>query len=440
MNINCVMQFQVTFLLLFVTFHACESFLCNVLNSNGSKRVFFSHASTRNKKYNIQQLQAVSEDVTQTRADLPGVAEFEQWFQEKCKNQKSRLNNNNTQNYVRHGFFANGRGLEFIGDAQKVLQEKNPVITLPQELILRSVIVEDKTQLESIANDWDVVLALHLLKECQKGHQSDLYGYCMLLTRGRAFASTFPSPPSTAPHCIRNWTDEQKDWLRSSVRGERLLRVQEQQSQEWMQKYEALSPDDRSEFSREQFFWAMEAIHSRAFKGDFGEGNVLKKISKSLIPFAAVAFALNYIQKGPFATDERLTVVLLALSCAPVVLNFIAEKVGPQQMDAVLLPYIDSANHLEAAQSMIEYDPIKGVFTVCIEGKNCILNEESSDIAKRQLYISYGPKRDTELLLNYGFLPNATKDLNVWDAADVDTNEERCNIIRKKLADCFNNS
>ena len=163
------------------------------------------------------------------------------------------------------------------------------------------------------------------------------------------------------------------------------------QQQEWSEKYNALPPSDRANFSEEQFIWAMEAVNSRAFKGDFGGEDALKKVSNSLIPFAAGAFGLNFISSGsgPFASDERITIALLVLCCAPVVLNFISESVGLRTMDAVLLPYVDSANHLESARSNIEFNPLKGVFTVAVEGRNCIIQEGDGS---KQLYISYGEK------------------------------------------------
>lgn len=130
---------------------------------------------------------------------------------------------------------------------------------------------------------------------------------------------------------------------------------------------------------------------------------------------------------GPFASDERLTVALLVLSCALVVLNFVSENFGTKTLDAVLLPFIDSANHLQEARSNIQFDPVKGVFTVCMEGMNCIVEEDDD---RKQFYISYGEKRDTELLLNYGFLPKMNDYL---DEGETDNDE-----IRRVLAELFN--
>lgn len=405
------MRFHQIFLFWSLTRIDVEAFVPTVLINKSFKSVTSFHASS-------------STETAEQSTQLQGVDEFEQWFVNECADGPD----NDTSTYVKHGIFSNGRGLEFVGNEKDVLSNGKAVITLPKSLVLQSIIVEDKEILETIADDWDSVLALQLLRECKKGKQSDIYGYCMLLTRGIDFNSkdALPAPPSTAAHCIRNWTKEQTDVLNESKRGSRLVQIQEKQSMEWRDKYNALPAEDRDGFVDTQFYWAMEAVNSRAFKGDFGGENVLKKLSKFLVPFAAVAFALNYIQSGPFASDERITVGLLAFSCAPVVLNFISETFGLKTTDAVLLPYIDSANHLEAARSNIEFDPLKGVFTVCVEGRNCIVEDDNG---MKQFYVSYGEKRDTELLLNYGFLP---------EMKEIVTQDETGDEIRRYLAETFN--
>jgi hypothetical protein len=334
--------------------------------------------------------------------NLPGVSEFEEWFSKNHPEDNISLKN------VKHSLFPNGRGLELIGKLDHI--KDKPVIRVSKDIVLQSVMVDDKESLESLADDWDCNLALQLLKEWKRGKLSKIYGYCALLTRGNEFKSD-TCPPSTAPDCIRHWTTDQRKLLAKSTRGERLLRVAEKQENEWNDKYDALSELDKMTFTKDQFFWALEAVNSRAFKGDFGGEDVLNKLSNSLIPFAAAAFALNYIRQDPFGKNETITLALLALSCAPVILNFISETFNLRKMDAVLLPLIDSANHMETAGSTIEFDPIKGEFTVSSE-RNCIVDEPDG---KRQLYISYGSKRDTELLLNYGFLSNIAFDASLSD-------------------------
>jgi len=77
---------------------------------------------------------------------------------------------------------------------------------------------------------------------------------------------------------------------------------------------------------------------------------------------------------------------------------------------AVLLPLIDSANHLEEADSRIDYDPVQQCFELSI-GPACLVPEDDGSAStprQTQLYVSYGKKKDPELLLNYGFLPGVS--------------------------------
>ena len=152
----------------------------------------------------------------------------------------------------------------------------------------------------------------------------------------------------------------------------------------------------------------MEAVHSRAFIGNFGDGTFLQRASSFLLPVAATAFASNYYLTDPVKTDDRITLLLGLIAFSPLALNYFNNVSGEGEMDAVLLPFIDSANHLQEARSNIEYDPVKGVFVLTIAGRNC-LAEDNENAKMRQLMISYGVKRDTELLLNYGFLPGVVE-------------------------------
>mmetsp|Transcript_8332 Transcript_8332/g.12545 ORF Transcript_8332/g.12545 Transcript_8332/m.12545 type:complete len:490 (+) Transcript_8332:18-1487(+) len=365
-----------------------------------------------------------------------GISTFERWFQS-LDNSNSN-NNNQSMKYLRHNFFSNGRGLEFIGntvDIDALVDSNQAIITLPKDYVLQSTMTmpmnkdsnnDNEYNGANVENEWDVNLALQLLNECQLGEQSSIYGYCALLTQGNDFTTSQPCPPSTAPDALRNWSTEEKELLSATKRGQRLLNVEEKQCQEWKNKYAALLSSSTL-YTYEQFKWAMEAVHSRAFKGNFSGRDPLKELSKALIPFAAAAFGLSYIRSSssPYLFNNSsddiniVTVLLLLVACSPVILNFVNENIinasGNKSVDVVMLPFIDSANHKESARSTIEFDPLKGAFTVSMEGSNCIERDEggrstssgddnSNESLIKQFYISYGEKRDTELLLNYGFL------------------------------------
>jgi hypothetical protein len=108
-------------------------------------------------------------------------------------------------------------------------------------------------------------------------------------------------------------------------------------------------------------------------------------------------------------------------------LTIIADQKGSKE--AVLLPLIDSANHLEEADSVIEYDDGKFVLSL---GRKCLVKEVDEGRERAQVCISYGVRKDSELLLNYGFMRGVTMDgIKTGDVGD-DRSE-----IRKRLADAF---
>ena len=89
-----------------------------------------------------------------------------------------------------------------------------------------------------------------------------------------------------------------------------------------------------------------------------------------------------------------------------------------------MLPLIDSANHLQEADSVIEYNPANNAFELSL-GRQCLVKENDG---RAQVCISYGIRKDPELLLNYGFLRGVTT---------KDEGDECRDAIRQRLADEF---
>jgi len=232
-----------------------------------------------------------------------------------------------------------------------------------------------------------------------------LVRYCSLLARGNDFHPTIPPPP-TAPNAIRHWTSSQKELLSHNQhpKGTKLLQLQTQQSQSWNTKYETLSSSHQTKFSKEVFLWAMEAVHSRAFCGDFGPTVSIGRtpiLVSGIIQVLAITLGVQSLLSST-QQDGFVAVCTLVAILPIIVWNFVLGGGG----DGVLLPMIDSANHLADADSRIEYDPFQDGFGLTL-GRNCQGSEG-------QVYISYGTqKSDSELLLNYGFLPNVTTEMEV---------------------------
>jgi hypothetical protein len=302
---------------------------------------------------------------------LGGVNEFESWF--------SSVSGASCSPSVTHAAFGSLRGLDYSSSPLELT--KGELLTVPRSRVLQS---------DFSLPDWDANLAEQLWMECVKGTESEISGYCELLKRG----STDKIPPSTAPDSLRHWTDEQKQLLVTTVAGERLIELQNQQEGQWKRKFSKIK-----DMSWDEFEWAMEVVHSRAFCGDFGIGSSpISPVLSAAIPLvAAVAGYVYFVQMH--GQDD---IVLLGLGVAvavPAIINLLSQSPPA----AVLLPLIDSANHREGADSTIDYSPLSSAFTLSA-GPGCLVEEDG----KKQLYINYGKKKDVELLLNYGFLEGVT--------------------------------
>lgn len=348
-----------------------------------------------------------------------GVRDFEDWF---SSNSSSGAKSSNLQHAL---FQSTGRGLQFTSTKSSALSK---VAVVPRKLVL-NVPYSDEGD-----SSWDTTLSCKLWEECQKGKDSLFYGYCSLLTRGQSLQPGAAMYPSTAPDSLRHWSASQKSLLEESEKGRKLIQVESEQREEWRQKYNSLSDNEKGMMTYEQFEWAMEAVHSRAFRGDFGalnagEGSPFRKLASLLLPFSALAFGLVAITSPSSYVVEQYFLPLAIVAAAPVILTTIADQKGSNE--AVMLPLIDSANHLQEADSVIEYDPVIDSFTLSL-GRKCLV-EEVDEIGRRaQVCISYGVRKDSELLLNYGFLRGVTID----GLKDIVGDEDR-DEIRRRLAEQF---
>jgi hypothetical protein len=327
---------------------------------------------------------------------LGGVANFETWF--------ASVPGAECSPSVKHEDFASLRGLSYMKSPLELKQEES-LLKIPRSVVLES---------DFSANDWDAKLAEQLWRECALGSSSKISGYCSLLTLEWAPNSS-DVPPSTAPDAIRHWTDEQKSSLASNQAGQKLLDLQKQQEGQWKSKFSQVSG-----MTWEQFEWAMEVVHSRAFCGDFGIGSsLLPPVVSTAAPVVAAVAGYSYFVQF-HGSEDIVLLGLAALGAIPAILNLVAQKPPV----AVLLPLIDSANHREDADSSIEYTPLSDSFTLAA-GSNCLVGTGG----KRQLFISYGKKTDGELLLNYGFLQGVSS-----DGEDSDTGIHRRNLAEEFIA------
>ena len=335
---------------------------------------------------------------------------FESWF--------NAMPRSNLHESIRHAIFAGKlRGLSWQASASSI--PSSPVVSVPLSVVLQSSIRPDAT---TENDDWDSQLAQQLWTECQKGAQSTMVGYCnFLMSRADATQNAAADvPPSTAPNALRRWTSEERNLLESKPAGQKLLQLEQDQQATWKRKHQAISAatgGTNNKISWEHFQWAMEVVHSRAFRGNFGSNTADSDDSSgaSLLlptvvpPLGAALAGWFYTQNNPYPSDLVLA-GLAFVAMVPLALNVLTSSSNPPS--AVLLPIIDSANHKEDADSSIAYDPLTKCFQMSI-GPQCLVSSTSSSLVgdsgepHQQLCISYGMRSDSELLLNYGFVPGA---------------------------------
>lgn len=303
---------------------------------------------------------------------LEGATTFENWFKRVPGAGLKGLS---------HADFGNLRGLAITSSASLTSSSDSiDLMTVPKSIVLNS---------DFSSSDWDIELAQKLWKECIQGPSSPISGYLSFLTRGWSPSDLPILPPPTAPDSLRHWSTE-KVLLKDSHAGENMLQLLDQQNQLWREKFSNVRG-----MTFEQFEWSMEVVHSRAFCGDFGAGgSPVPPLVSALVPIAAAIAGFEYYNQNPDPSDA-LMVGLALLAAAPTLFGLVRQTPPV----AVLLPMIDSINHREEADSIIEYNPLSDAFVLSVRG-NCLVQEND----KTQVYISYGPKKDTELLLNYGFL------------------------------------
>lgn len=346
-----------------------------------------SSTKTPLHRHSVNEEEEDDDDVEQ-RA-LIGVLELEEWL---LRGNPPNTPASTMHPKVRHARFDGGRlrGLQW-NDPRSLPPTGTTitVATIPASKVMRS---------EYPSPTWDVKLAVQLWSEYRKGAVSPYAGYLYFLTAGQPYDPTH-CPASVAPHTIRHWTPTQLDRLRGFPAGLRILELHHQQDTQWRTKFEELDPTEANTMSRDQFAWAMEVVHSRAYLGASMEATTAANALPSLAAPVVVAGAgLLYASTVPEPSSAVLA-ALAVLAAVPLLRTVVAPSTATPQ-SAALLPLIDSANHRAGADSAIRFDPLQQHFELIV-GPGCI------DAATRQLFVSYGPKSDAELLLNYGFLPGS---------------------------------
>jgi hypothetical protein len=412
-----------------------QQFLSSARTSTRSSTVVVvsstsSSNSSGGEEYGQQQQQ--EQATVRNRDDNEdGIRDFETWFAASV-NHKNDDGTAWVDDRIRHGRIGSLRGLIWREKKNTVaaappVKTRMVVATIPRSMVLSTDYSPSTKEDNNKNSDWDAKLAMLLWNAVKDdGKSSAISGYCRLLLQGSSSPDKTPLR-STAPHALRRWSAEQRNMLAGTTKGKKLLQLEADQTKAWRRKYSAAIMGDKSSVSSsssasapplswDQFQWAMEAVHSRAFCGvqtTSGNGGILPSLAGPVLAAAAIWYAYQTL----YSSSDILLVTVTATAFSVMVPTLLGSR-----QSAVLLPLIDSANHWNGADSSIAFDPLKGSFELTI-GPNCLVpeqtpnnddhsNDDDDEGPKTQLYINYGVKSTEEFLLNYGFLPDVSPPLH----------------------------
>eukprot|EP00903_Cladosiphon_okamuranus_P010829 g10230.t1 len=234
------------------------------------------------------------------------------------------------------------------------------------------------------SQQWYVKLALKLLWERQLGSASAVEGYVKVLPAQGSFET------------LVHWSDQELDALKYP----KCVGSAKRQRAAWDKLYQDLvarCPEGAGRaITRDDFVWALECVLSRAFNGRFGGGQNSAIVSAGLLVASGAAYAF---------TEQPVWALLAALALLPLTLPELGSlstaltgkpaKAPAKAPDYVLVPFVDSMNHVTSAKTELSFSPLSGDLVVSVnrgyrEGE--------------QAYISYGLKSNDELLQFYGFV------------------------------------
>lgn len=162
------------------------------------------------------------------------------------------------------------------------------------------------------------------------------------------------------------------------------VRAQQRRWQELHDRITAIRPS----ITTERFYWAMEMVRSRAFRG-VGGGEAAGRAPLFASVSVALLGAAVYYSGHSASQDLALGLATLA---AVVPLPLVLRS---SQEVSVLLPVIDSCNHRsQTPTATLDLEPLEGSFVV---------TAETAVAAGEEVTISYGDRTNDELLQFYGF-------------------------------------
>eukprot|EP00208_Stichococcus_sp_RCC1054_P007295 CAMPEP_0206144966 /NCGR_PEP_ID=MMETSP1473-20131121/25960_1 /ASSEMBLY_ACC=CAM_ASM_001109 /TAXON_ID=1461547 /ORGANISM="Stichococcus sp, Strain RCC1054" /LENGTH=674 /DNA_ID=CAMNT_0053541001 /DNA_START=77 /DNA_END=2101 /DNA_ORIENTATION=- len=267
--------------------------------------------------------------------------------------------------------------------AQRRLRKGTIVLKVSRSAVLQTPLLRnDSTQVVATlahpafwtASDSGVRLALVLLAEKRRGEESPLAGWIRSLPRG----ADLPC----------QWSREQLQDLQY----EPLLGKIDKQRREWRKAYrdlQTLTPG--TDITAPEFYWALEMVKSRAFNapkdGVAGLGEVIAWITCMLI--------LGLLGMTLVPRYQPVAWLLLLLTGERGLRRFVNAWA---QLDICLVPGMDWANHASSPQ-VVNIDVGYSTLFRGFRATTTQIIEQGDEV-----WNSYGPRTNDELLQWYGFV------------------------------------
>ena len=214
-----------------------------------------------------------------------------------------------------------------------------------------------------------------------------------------------------------HWSDDilaelQYDYLSDSVLTQR---------RQWAEQYQKIikgagptSPLNVMEYA--DFVWGAETARSRAFSGSYS-GSAFNPLPYGLTLFLVSAYVgLNLGPLEQAANGAALVV------CASILQDFVFPKLAKTKK-YVICPFIDMANHKGTGErGNVAFEYFSDAYSLSVKDRPVPSGSE--------LFISYGPRSNDQLLQSYGFVePNNAHDVYIMPPLrswDISALEEAC--------------
>ncbi|CAM9498548.1 unnamed protein product, partial [Hapterophycus canaliculatus] len=258
---------------------------------------------------------------------------------------------------LRHEVFAD----DLIGQLRRAVEatsKSEQLVTVPAKAAISLTASESSPFRSWVSSEfwesqqWYVKLALKLLWERQLGAASAVEGYVNVLPAQGSFET------------LIHWTDEELDALKYS----KCAASAKRQRATWDKLHQDLAarcPEGAGRMvTRDDLIWALECVLSRAFNGRSGGGQNSALLSAGLLVASGAAYVL---------TEQPVWALVAALALLPLTLpelgsinSALTGRSATASSDYVLVPFVDSMNHVTSAKTELSFSPVSGDLSVSV--------------------------------------------------------------------------